>query len=98
MNMQALMRQAQNIQKEMLKSKDEIDKMEFVGTSSLVTVKMNGKKEVVDVKIDYQDLEKEDFPVLQDMILVAFNNALSQVDKITEEKMGKYTKQMPGLF
>lgn len=98
MNMQALMRQAQNIQKEMLKSKDEIDKMEFVGTSSLVTVKMNGKKEVVDVKIDYQDLEKEDFPVLQDMILVAFNNALFQVDKITEEKMGKYTKQMPGLF
>ena len=44
MNIQALMKQAQSLQKDMLKSKEEIDKMEFTSTKDLVTVKVNGKK------------------------------------------------------
>ena len=51
MNIQALMKQAQSLQKDMLKSKEEIDKMEFTSTKDLVTVKVNGKKEVLKVEI-----------------------------------------------
>ena len=99
MNMQALMKQAQKMQKDMMSAKDEIDNMEFTGTSSLVKVTMKGTKEVIKVEIDSNDsLEKDDIEMLQDMILVAVNDAISQIDKITEEKMGKYGNSIPGLF
>ena len=99
MNMQALMRQAQSLQKDMLKSKDEIDKMEFTATSNLVSVKVNGKKEVLNVKIEAPtDFSGDDIDMLEDMIMVAVNEAFKQVDKETEKKMGKYTSMMPGLF
>ncbi len=99
MNMQALMRQAQNLQKDMLKTKEEIDKMEFTSTSSFVSVKMSGKKEVVEVKIKPDDgFELEDIDMLEEMVLVAVNDCLKQIDATTEKKMGKYSSMMPGLF
>ena len=99
MNMQALMRQAQSLQKDMLKSKEEIDKMDFTATSNLVSVKVNGKKEVLNVKIEAPtDFSGDDIDMLEDMIMVAVNEAFKQVDKETEKKMGKYTSMMPGLF
>ena len=99
MNMQALMRQAQNIQKDMLKTKEEIDKMEFTGTSSSVTIKVNGKKEVLNVKINVDsDFDTSDVEILEEMIQVAMNDALKQVDKETEKKMGKYSSMLPGMF
>ena len=99
MNMQALMRQAQNLQKDMMKAKEEIDKMEFSSTSSFVTVKVNGKKEVVSVKINADsDFDVSDMELLEEMIQVAINDANRQVDKETEKKLGKYSNMMPGLF
>ena len=98
MNMQAMMKQAQKLQKDMMKSKEEIDNKIFDGKSSLVTVEMKGTKEIVSVKIDTESLDKDEIEMLQDMIQVATNEASKQIDKETEEKMGKYTKGMPGLF
>ncbi len=99
MNMQALMRQAQNLQKDMLKTKEELDKMEFTSTSSFVTVIVNGKKDVLSVKITPDaDFEVSDMEILEEMIQVAINDAFKQVDKETEKKMGKYSSMMPGLF
>ena len=99
MNIQALMKQAQSFQKDMMKAKDEIDKMEFTAESSFVTVKVNGKKEVLKVTIKPdEDFSVEDIDMLEDMVQVAINDALSQVDKATEQKMGKYTNMMPGMF
>ena len=72
--------------------------MTFEGKSSLVTVVLNGKKELLSVNIDAESLDKEDIEMLQDMIMVAINDAMKQVDKVVEEKMGAYTKGMPGLF
>lgn len=99
MNMQAIMRQAQNMQKEITRIKEEIDKSVFEGKSSLVTVTVNGKKEVLTIKFsdDVKDLS-DDLSMLEDMILLALNDAFSKVDKTTNEKMGKYTNMMPGLF
>ena len=98
MNMQAMLKQAQKLQKDMLATQEEINNKEFIGKSSIVTVKMNGKKELLDVKIDTEKLEEDDVELLQDMITVAFNDAMNQINKETELKMGKYTQGMPGLF
>lgn len=98
MNIQALMKQAQNMQKDMLKIKDEIDQTEFEATSSLVKVVVNGKKEIVSITIDKDNnIEKDEIEMLEDMLMIALNNAFGKVDKMTEEKMGKFNN-IPGLF
>lgn len=98
MNIQAMMKQAQKLQSDMMKTKDEIDKMEFSSTNGLVTVKINGKKEVLEVKIENDsDFSSDDLEMLQDMIVIATNDAMKQVDKVTEEKMGRFSS-IPGLF
>ena len=98
MNIQAMMKQAQKLQNDMMKTKEEIDKMEFSSTNGLVTVKIDGQKKIVDVKIENDaDFSLEDFEMLQDMIKIAVNDAMSQVDKVTEEKMGRFSS-ISGLF
>ena len=98
MNMQAMLKQAQKLQKEMLDTQEKINSAEFIGKSSIVTVKMTGAKELTDVKIDLEKIEEDDIDLLQDMIMVAVNDAIKQINKETESKMGKYTQGMPGLF
>lgn len=98
MNIQAMMKQAQKMQKDMMNSKEEIDNMVFEGKASLVTIEMKGTKEVTKVKIEAETIENDEIEMLEDMILVAVNEASKKVDKTTEEKMGKYTQGMPGLF
>lgn len=98
MNMQAMMKQAQQLQKKMLDEKKSIDSKMFEGKSSFVKVKMTGERKVVEVIIDTDDLSSDDKDMLQDMIMLAVNDAIEQIDKETEEKMGKYTQGLPGLF
>ena len=97
MNMQAMLKQAQQMQKDMLKAKDEIDNTEFTGESSFVKVTVKGTKEVVSVDIDAESLDSDDIEALQDMIVVAINQANKKVDDMTEKKMGKFGN-VPGLF
>ena len=97
MNMQAMLKQAQSLQKEMLKVKEEIDKSEFVGENSFVKVTVKGTKEIVKVEINAESLDKDDIEALQDMILVAVNEANKKVDLTTEKKMGKFGN-ISGLF
>ncbi len=98
MNMQALMRQAQNLQKDMLKVQKEIEEKEFEGESSIVKVKANGNKEILSVEIDKSaSLEADDLEMLQDMIMIAINTTFKQIDEYREEKMSKFGN-IPGLF
>ncbi len=98
MNMQAMMRQAQKLQNDMLKEKQIIDNTTFSGENGLVKVKVNGKKELLEVNIDNSDFDKDDLEMLQDMILIAVNEAFKKVDQMTEEKMGKFSNLTGGLF
>ena len=99
MNIQALMKQAQTLQKDMQKQEEEIEKTTFEGESSLVKVKVNGRKEVLSITIENKDnLEKDDMEILEDMIMVALNNAFKKVDDLREQKMSKYSSMMPGMF
>ena len=99
MNMQAILKQAQSLQKDMLKEQEKINATIFEGESSLVKVKVNGKKELLEVNIDKTDsMDADDLEALQDMIMLAVNDAMKKVDKMTNDKMGKFANGMPGLF
>ena len=98
MNMQALMRQAQTLQKDMLKVQKEIEEKEFEGESSIVKIKANGNKEIISVEIDKSaSLEADDLEMLQDMIMVAINTTFKKIDDYREQKMSKFGN-IPGLF
>jgi len=98
MNMQAMLKQAQKMQKDMMDAKSEIDNTEFVGESSLVKITVMGNKRVSKVEIDKSNsLEKDDLEMLEDMIMVAFNDACKKIDSETEKKMSKFGN-IPGFF
>lgn len=98
MNMQAILKQAQNMQKDMLKIKEEIDNTVFVGESNLVKVEVLGTKKIKSIKIKIDSaIESDEVELLEDMIMVALNDAMKQIDDITEKKMGKFNS-IPGLF
>lgn len=99
MNLQALMKQAQNMQKTMLDAKKKIDETEFEGNSELITIKMNGKREVLSVKIKEEtSLDSDDLEILEDMIAIATNDALRKIDKEINAKMGSQTGGLGGLL
>ena len=98
MNMQAMLKQAQAMQRDMLKAKEEIDNTDFTGENGLVKVTMKGDKTITSVKSYKEGFEVDDLDMLQDMFMVETNDAMKKVDKMTEDKMGKYTQGMPGLF
>jgi len=98
MNMQELMKQAQKMQQGIMNIKEKINAKEFIGTSSIVEVKMNGKKEVLSVEIKENidlNTEKE---VLEDMLVIAFNNASESINKELEEKIGPATSGLGDLL
>ena len=97
MNMQAMLRQAQQMQKDMLKVKEEIDNTEYTGESSFVKVTLKGTKKIEKVEIDSESLDKDDIEALEDMLVVAINDAQKKIDADTEKKMGKFGN-IPGLF
>lgn len=99
MNLQAIMKQAQAMQKDITKAKKEIDEMKFTVTQSFVTVTLRGDRIVEKVEIDSDaELGKDDIEMLQDMIVVAINQAMKEIDKVTEQKLGKYSNAMQGLL
>ena len=99
MNMQNLMAQAQRMQKDIQKKQEEINKTEYEASSGAVKIKINGKKEILNINIDKSVInDSEDIEALEDMLKIAFNDAFDKVNKDTESKMGVYAKGLNGLF
>ena len=101
-NMNNMMKQVKKMQADMEKAQQEIEEKEFTSRAGggVVEATINGKKEVVAIKIDPDVVDPEDVEMLQDLIMVAVNEAISQADKFNEEKMGKLTGgiNIPGLM
>ena len=97
MNMQMLMKQAQKMQKDMEKSKEEVSKMTFTSKQPLVEVTVNGDKKVTNIKIS-DEVTTDDIEILQDMILIAINDAIGQATKAMEDKMGNLSSGLAGLL
>ena len=97
MNMNQILKQAQAMQKDMLKAQEEVAKMTFTASKDLVTVEVNGNRKVTKVTLS-ENIDTDDIEMLEDMIMIATNDALSQAEAEMEKKLGKYSKGMPGLF
>ena len=100
MNIQNLMMQAQKMQKDLQKVQKELENKEYEGNSSFVKVILNGNKEMKNININFEDAisDKEDMEMLEDMIIVAYNDAIKKVDSDRENKLGKYGKGLSGLI
>ena len=101
-NMNQLLKQAQKMQQDMLKSQQELESKVFEASAGggMVKVEMNGKYELKSIKIDRQSVDPEDVEMLEDLIVAAIQEAHSLVAAASEEIMGKVTGGMniPGLF
>lgn len=101
-NMNQLLKQPQKMQTDMQKMQEDLETKEIetsVGGGA-VTVKVNGKKEVVDIQIKPEVVDPDDIEMLQDLVLSAVNEALRSVDDMQSSQMNKLTGGMniPGLF
>ena len=101
-NMNNLMKQAQMLQKQMAEMQEEISNTVFEGNANgdLVVAQVNGKKELLSLKIKPEIVDPDDVEMLEDLVLSAVNEALRKADEETANKMGKLTGglKMPGLF
>ena len=98
MNIQQMMKQAQQMQERMQKEMGEL-KVEGNAGGGMVTVVMNGAKQVQSLKIDPEVVSKDDVEMLQDLILAAVNDAHRKADEALAQTMGGMMGglQIPGL-
>lgn len=101
-NMNQILKQAQKMQENMQKMQQELEAKEFevsVGGGA-VTVKVNGKKELLDINMKPEVVDPDDIEMLQDLVISAVNEALRKVDDTQASQMNKMTGGMniPGLF
>lgn len=89
-NMQQLMRQAQKIQQDMAKAKEELAQTEVTAVSGggMVEVTMTCEKKLVSIKIKPEAVDPDDVEMLEDLIIAAVNEAQKLADDETEKKMG----------
>ena len=101
-NMQQLQRQAMKLQQRMTKMQEELEAREYEASAGggMVSVKVNGKKEVLSIEIKPEAVDPDDVEMLQDMVLAAVNEALRTASETSEREMSKLTGglNMPGLF
>lgn len=101
-NMNNLMKQAQMLQKQMAEMQEEISNTVFEGNANgdLVVAQVNGKKELLSLKIKPEIVDPDDVEMLEDLVLSAINEALKKADEETSSKMGKLTGglNIPGMF
>ncbi len=97
MNLQSIMKQAQTMQRDIRKKKEELSKKQFTGSSELVDAVFSGDKKIVSVKIK-GDISGDDKEIIEDMFVIAVNDALAQIDKASDEALGAYGDQLKGIF
>ena len=97
-DMNAMLKQAQQMQARMQKQMEEM-RVEATAGGGMVTVTMNGAKQVLGLKIDPEAVSKEDVEMLQDLILAALNDAHRKVEDEMQKQMGGMMGglKIPGL-
>ena len=90
-NMNNLMKQAQRMQRQMEEQQKALEEKEFTAASGggAVEVTINGKREVLKVKLSEEAVDPDDIEMLEDMITAAVNEALRQVDEASASGMSK---------
>ena len=102
-NMQGMMKKMQKLQADLARTQEEVKKMtvEAVAGGGAVRVVAKGDKTIETINIEPSAFDASDIEMLQDLEIVAVNDAMKKVDELIEKEMGKVTKGMnlpPGMF
>ncbi len=104
-NMQSMIKQAQKMQEDMTALQEELDTREYEvkAGGGVVTVKINGKLEVLSIDVAPEVVDPDDIETMTDIIVAAVNEAIKKVNETNSEEMGKITGGLnvpgiPGLF
>lgn len=99
MNMQQLMKQAQQMQEKLQKQMQTIV-VDATAGGGMVSVKINGQKQLLSIQIDTEVFTGGDKDMLQDLIVAAVNEGIRKVDEAMAEQLGGLTGglKIPGLF
>ena len=104
-NMQSMLKQAQKMQEDMAAKQAELEAREYevAAGGGVVNVKINGKKEVLSVKLAEEIVDPDDIETLEDLIVAGVNEAIKKVESDAAAEMSKLTggmsiPGMPGMF
>ena len=105
-SMNEMLRQAQKMQEDMQTKQAELEEREYEVSAGggVVKVKINGRREILNIDIAAEIVDPDDIETLSDILVAAVNEAIKKVDSTTNEEMGKITggmggmMGMPGLF
>ena len=100
MNINALMQQAQKMQRQMEKKRQELESKEFEFSSNggAIKIKMLGSKEMTSLEIDEDLIDPSEKDMLQDMLMIAINEAINKIDEEANAIMGSVAGGLPGMF
>lgn len=104
MNMQQIMRQAQKMQKKMEEAQEEAGNqvVEAASGGGMVTVKVNGRQELLEISIEKDVVNPDDIEMLQDLIVAAVNEGMKKSQQMMQEKLQSITGglglNIPGMF
>ena len=98
MNINQLMKEAKKMQADLEKNQQELAEKEFEASAggNAVSVKVNGQKQILDLKLQKEVVDPEDVEMLQDLIVTCINQAFKQVDDAQAASMGKFN--IPGIM
>ena len=104
-NMQSMLKQAQKMQEDMAQKQAELEAREYdiSAGGGVVNVKINGKKEILSIKLSEEIVDPDDIETLEDLIVAGVNEAIKKVEIDSADEMAKITGNMnipgmPGLF
>ena len=98
MDIRQMMKQAQKMQEQLQKQMQELQ-VEATSGGGMVTVVVNGSKQILSIKIDPEVVSKDDVEMLQDLILAAVNDAQRKADEELQKSMGGMLGgRIPGMF
>ena len=101
-NMNQMLKQAQKMQDEITALQADLEQREFTGTAGggVVEVTINGKRNVLKLDIKPEVVDPEDVETLQDLVMAAFNQAVANLDEVSDTEMQKHTGgvSFPGQF
>jgi nucleoid-associated protein EbfC len=97
MNIEEIMKAAQNVQAELQKAQESLDTIEVEGASGggLVKIRASAKGRIVSVSIDESLLQPSEKTMLEDLVAAAFNDARAKADQVSASEMAKMTAGLP---
>lgn len=104
LDMNEILKAAQLMQERMQKAQDELDRLHVEGSAGggMVSAVVNGRQELLSVKIEAEVVDPAEIPMLQDLVVAAVNQALRRSQDLAKDHLSKVTGQMgfkmPDLF